>query len=104
MSFTVAQSTAEIGLRIALGATASDIVLRVLKHGLGIAAAGLGLGLVGAYIAGRAMQSSLYGTGAIDWTALSTVAAILLFAAFFACYVPARRASSMDPISALRRD
>ena len=104
MSFAVAQSTSEIGLRMALGATTSDVMRRVLKQGLGMAGMGLGLGFVGAYVAGRVMQSSLYGTGILDWGAFSAVAALLLIAALLACYVPARRASSVDPIVALRED
>jgi putative ABC transport system permease protein len=103
MSFAVAQSTSEIGLRIALGATTSDVVGRILKQGLGMAGAGSALGMIGAYVADRAMQSSLYGTGAIDWGAFSVVAALLLMAAMLACYVPARRASSVDPMTALRQ-
>jgi putative ABC transport system permease protein len=103
MSFTVAQSTAEIGLRMALGASTRDVLLRVLKQGLAMAGTGLALGFAGAYLVGRAMQSSLYGTGAVDWSAFSTVAALLLLAALRACYVPARRASSVDPMIALRR-
>ncbi len=103
MSFAVAQSTSEIGLRMALGASPSQVVVRVLKQGSGMVAAGLGLGFVGAYVASRAMQSSLYGTGVLDWGAFSAVAALLLVAALLACYVPARRASSVDPMIALRQ-
>jgi putative ABC transport system permease protein len=103
MSFAVEQSTSEIGLRIALGATTEDVMRRVLKQGLEMAGAGLGLGLIGAYAASRAMQSSLYGTGVMDWCAFSAVAALLLVAALLACYVPARRASSVDPMVALRQ-
>jgi putative ABC transport system permease protein len=77
---------------------------RVFKQGLGTAGVGLGLGFVGAYVVSRAMQSSLYGTGVLDWVAFSAAAALLLIAALLACYVPARRASSVDPIVALRQD
>jgi putative ABC transport system permease protein len=103
MSFAVERSTAEIGLRMALGATTKDVMRRVLKQGLGMAGAGLGLGSIGAYAASRAMQSNLYGTGVMDWGAFSAVAALLLVAALLACYVPARRASSVDPMIALRQ-
>jgi putative ABC transport system permease protein len=103
MSFTVAQNASEIGLRIALGATESEVMRRVLNQGLEMAAAGLALGFAGAYVAGRAMQSSLYGTGALDWGALTAVGGLLLVVALLACYVPARRASSVDPIVALRQ-
>jgi putative ABC transport system permease protein len=103
MSFIVAQNTSEIGLRMALGATESEVMRHVLHQGLQMAAAGLALGFMGAYVAGRAMQSSLYGIGTLDWTALSAVGGLLLVVALLACYVPARRASSVDPIVALRQ-
>ena len=80
------------------------MIRRVLNQGLEMAGAGLALGFVGAYIVGRAMQSSLYGTGVLDWGALSAIGGLLLFAALLACYFPARRASSVDPIVALRQD
>jgi putative ABC transport system permease protein len=102
MSFAVAQSTPEIGVRIALGANTSDVMRRVLKRGLAMAGAGLALGSVGAYVTARAMESSLYGTGRVDWTAFSAVAVLFVIAALLACYVPARRASSVDPVAALR--
>lgn len=103
MSFAVAQSTSEIGLRIALGATAREVVFRILKQGLGMAGTGLVVGFAGAYLASRAMQSSLYGTGVLDWGAFSAVATLLVLAALLACYLPARRASSVDPVVALRQ-
>lgn len=104
ISFAVAQSTSELGLRIALGATRKHIIGRVFKQGLCMAGGGLGLGSFGAYVASRMMQSSLYGTGTVDWSAFSAVAALLLITALLACYVPARRASSVDPMAALRQD
>ncbi|MDQ2775395.1 MAG: ABC transporter permease [Acidobacteriota bacterium] len=104
ISFTVEQSTSEIGLRMALGATSAEVVLSVLKQGLGMAGTGLVLGLVGAYVMGRAMQTILYGTGVLDWLAFSAVAALLLLSALLACYVPARRPSSVDPITALLQE
>jgi putative ABC transport system permease protein len=59
-------------------------------------------GLAGAYYVSRAMASTLFGTGSIDWQAMSAAAALLLVTALLACYLPARRASSVDPIAALR--
>jgi putative ABC transport system permease protein len=104
MAFTVAQRTPEIGLRMALGAGKTDVILNVLREGLLMAGGGLVLGLLGAYFVGRAMQSTLYGTGSMDWTASTAVAAVLLLAGLIACYVPARRASSVDPMIALRQE
>ncbi len=104
MSFTVAQGTSEIGLRMALGASSGNVLMGVLKQGLTMAGMGLVFGFGGAYLVGRAMQSTLYGTGAMDWRAFSAVAAVLLAAALLACYVPARRASAVDPMIALRQE
>ena len=104
MQFTVAQKIPEIGLRMALGAGRAAVIGGVLREGLTLAAAGLVIGMGGAYLVGRAMQSTLYGTGAMDWRAFSAVAVILLLAALLACYVPARRASAVDPMIALREE
>ena len=102
MAFAVAQRTHEIGLRIALGARQDDVVHLILREGLLLACAGLGIGLLGAYAAGRALSGLLYEVGSIDVPALGTVAITLLAAAFVACYIPARRAASVDPMTALR--
>jgi putative ABC transport system permease protein len=102
MAFGVAQRTHEIGLRIALGAGKEQILGLILREGLLLAVAGLGLGLFGAYFLGRAMQSTLYGVGTIDFGAFCAVALVLLASALLACYVPARRATRIDPMVALR--
>src|SRR5262249_30275658 len=103
MSYTIALRTPEIGLRMALGAGQSEVRLQVLREGLTLAASGLALGLAGAYALGRAMQSTLYGTGALSLPVLLAVGVVLLGAAVVACYVPARRASAVDPAVALRQ-
>ncbi|MGB6545707.1 MAG: ABC transporter permease [Candidatus Acidiferrales bacterium] len=102
MAFEVEQRTHEIGLRMALGAGRAQVLVLIMKDGMIRAIAGLGLGFVGAFFVGRAMQSRLYGIGAIDPVALGGVAAALLGAALLACYVPARRATRLDPMVALR--
>jgi putative ABC transport system permease protein len=102
MAFSVAQRTHEIGLRMALGAGREQVLGLILREGLLLTLAGLGFGLFGAYLLGRAMQSTLYGVSAIDFGAFSAVAAVLLASALSACYVPARRAANVDPIVALR--
>jgi putative ABC transport system permease protein len=102
MACTVAQQTREIGLRVALGAERGQIMRHVLREGLTLAVAGLILGLVGAYALGRVMQSTLYGVSPFSVPVWTAVAATLLVAAFVACYVPARRASAVDPLSLLR--
>jgi putative ABC transport system permease protein len=104
MSFAVAQRTHEIGLRMALGAGPKQVLGLVLREGLVLACAGLLLGLVGSYFVGRVMTSLLYGITAIDPLAVSAVAALLLLAAVLASYVPARRATRVDPLVALRHD
>jgi putative ABC transport system permease protein len=102
MAFGVAQRTHEIGLRIALGAGKEQVLRLILREGLLLVTAGLGLGLFGAYFLGRAMQSTLYGVGTIDLGAFCAVAMILLASALLACYLPARRATRIDPMVALR--
>lgn len=102
ITFSVAQRTHEIGLRMALGAAREQVLGLVLKEGLSLALIGSALGLVGAVLVGRAMQGMLYGVGAIDISAFAGVAAVLLGTALLACYIPARRAARVDPMVALR--
>jgi putative ABC transport system permease protein len=103
MAFTVVQRTAEIGLRMALGAGHNQVRLQILREGATLATGGLVLGLVGAYALGRAMQALLFGTGALSVPVVLVAGLVLLAAALVACYVPARRASAVDPLIALRQ-
>jgi putative ABC transport system permease protein len=102
MSFVVGQRTQEIGLRMALGASSREVLFMVLSEGMLLALVGLFLGLGGTYFVGRTMKSILYGVTAMDPLAFSLVAAVLLSAAMLACYLPARRATQVDPMVALR--
>jgi len=102
MSFGVAQRTHEIGLRMALGAGSPEVLGMILKEGMTLGAIGLLIGLAGAYGVSKLMRNLLYGIGTIDYPAFSAVAALLLFSAFLACYIPARRATRVDPMAALR--
>jgi len=104
MAFSVGQRSHEIGVRMALGAGRDRVVRMILREGALLAAVGLVLGLGGAYFVGRAMRSTLYGVGTIDLAAFGAVAAILLIAALVACYFPARRAASIEPMQALRTE
>ena len=102
MSFAVAQRTHEIGLRIALGAGPQQVLGLVLKEGMLLALVGLVVGLGGTYFVGRLMKTVLYQVNAIDPAAISAVTAVLLLSALLACYIPARRATQVDPMVALR--
>ncbi|HEX5835666.1 MAG TPA: ABC transporter permease [Pyrinomonadaceae bacterium] len=102
MAFAVAQRTHEFGIRMALGAQRSRVINLVLKEGTILAISGSAIGLVGAYFVGRAMQSTLYGVGTIDLRAFGAVSFLLLFAALLACFLPAWRASRIEPLEALR--
>jgi putative ABC transport system permease protein len=89
---------------VALGATRSRVITLIIKEGLILCMLGSALGLIGAYLIGRTMQSMLYGVGAMDFSVFSAAAFLLLIAALLACFVPARRAASADPMQALRAE
>lgn len=102
VAFSVTQRSPEIAIRIALGATQVQVLGMVVKEGLELAGVGLGFGLIGAYLVGRAMQSILFGVSAIDWPALAAVGFLLLLAALVACCYPAMRAASIEASRFLR--
>ncbi len=104
MSFSVAQRSHEIALRMALGATRSRVVALIVREGVILALVGLGFGLIGAYFVGRAMQSTLYGVGAMDYSAFGSVGLVLMIAAVLACFLRARRAASVEPMRVLRTE
>jgi len=104
MSFSVAQRSHEIALRMALGANRNRVVALIVREGLGLACIGLALGLIGAYFVGRGMESTLYGVGKIDFSVFGLVALLLVIAAVIACLIPARRAASVEPMQALRAE
>jgi putative ABC transport system permease protein len=102
VSYSVSQQTHYIGVRMALGARASDILKLILKHGLIIALAGIAIGSLGAYILMRLLQSLLFEVSANDASTYAVVAGALFLIALLACYLPARRATKVDPLIALR--
>ena len=102
MSYSVAQRTNEIGIRMALGAQTRDVLRLIVGQGFRMVALGLVIGLAGAFGLTRLMASLLFGVGAKDPVTFATVASVLALVALLACYLPARRASKVDPIEALR--
>jgi putative ABC transport system permease protein len=102
MAFAVAQRRHEIGLRLALGAQREQVVNLILADGVRLALAGIVLGLVGVFVIGRLMRSTLYGVQTFDLQSFVAVAAVLVIAAVIASYVPARRSAKVDPMVALR--
>jgi macrolide transport system ATP-binding/permease protein len=103
-SYAVAQRTHEIGVRLALGAQLSDILRLVLGHGLKLTIIGAALGLVGAFLATRAITSVLYGVSATDPLTFGFVSLLLIGVALVASFVPARRATKVEPLIALRNE
>jgi putative ABC transport system permease protein len=104
MALTVTQRTRELGIRMALGAARPSIFRLVLGHGMLLMGIGTVFGLIGAIAVGRALVSLLYNVGAFDATAVATAVLTLLAVALIACCVPARRATRVDPIVALRTE
>jgi putative ABC transport system permease protein len=104
LSYAVAQRTNEIGVRMALGATSQSIMLSFARRGLGVTLTGLAIGVVLAAIASRLMSTLLYGFRPDYITTVVAVSVILVAIAALACVVPARRASRIDPMTALRQE
>jgi ABC-type antimicrobial peptide transport system permease subunit len=103
VSFLVAERTHEIGLRVALGARAGDVLRLVVGYGLKLAGAGLAIGIPAALVASRLLGSLLYGVSPTDPLIFSVAAVALLFVSVLACCVPAFRAMRVDPLTALKQ-
>jgi putative ABC transport system permease protein len=102
MAFAVTQRTQEIGIRMALGARTADVLKLVVKHGMKLALLGIVIGLAGSWALTRFIAKLLVGVQPTDLLTFSVVSLCLLVAAFIACYLPARRATKVDPLVALR--
>jgi len=104
MTFSVAQRTHDIGIRMALGAARAQVLRQVIGEGMKAALVGMAVGLPGVYLVGRMLRSQLYNVGATDVRALAAVTGVLLASALLACYVPARHATKIDPMRSLRQE
>jgi putative ABC transport system permease protein len=104
MSYAVSQSAREIGIRVALGAQRRDVMKLVVGQGLTLTAVGMAIGLSAAFVLSRLIASLLYDVSATDPLTFASVAGLMMFVAMLACYFPARRATLIDPIVALRHD
>ena len=104
LSYTVSQSTNEIGLRMALGAHRASVVVTVVRSALATSIVGIGVGLLAAFALTRTIASFLYGVSPADPVTGVAVAGVLLLVAAFAAWVPALRAASINPMTALRAE
>ena|SRR5205807_7261445 len=104
IAYTISQRTREIGVRMALGATRSNVLGLVLRQGMLLAVIGVALGLVGALGMTRVLTNLLYGVKPTDPVTFVAVSLVLLLVSLAACWLPARRAARVDPVEALRHE
>ena len=104
ISYSVSRRRHEIGIRLSLGADRRDVVKLVVGEGMFLALTGAAIGLVGAFALTRVISSLLYKVSATDPVIFGVVTTVLTAVAFLACYIPARRATKVDPMTALRQE
>jgi ABC-type antimicrobial peptide transport system permease subunit len=102
ISYLVGERRHELGIRLALGAQRSDVLRLVLSHGMKMALGGVVLGLIAAFGLTRLLSTMLFGVSATDPLTFTVIASLLVLVALLACYMPARRATKVDPLAALR--
>jgi putative ABC transport system permease protein len=103
LAYSVAQRTGEFGIRLALGAQGSDILKLVVGQGMRLVAIGLGLGLIASFALTRLLTKLLFGVSPSDPLSFAGIALLWMAVALFACWLPARRATKVDPLVALRQ-
>jgi putative ABC transport system permease protein len=104
ISYTASQRTHELGIRLALGATTRDVLRLIMGQGLRLSLIGLMIGLSGSFALMRALKTLLFGVSAADPLTFAASALLLLAVSLLACWLPARRAAKVDPLTALRQD